>query len=42
MKREMSGISKEGQAGGDDRLGTEIGGKRRGMTIVIIYGALNT
>ena len=28
-ERKVSGISKEGQAGGGDRLGTEIGGKRR-------------
>lgn len=35
----MSGISKEGQAGGGDRLGTEIGGKRK-MTMLIIYGIL--
>lgn len=35
----VSGISKEGQAGGGDRLGTEIGGQRR-MIMVMVCGAL--
>lgn len=34
----VSGISKEGRAGGEDRLCTEIGGKR--MTTGTIYGTL--
>lgn len=38
----VSGISKEGQAGGGDRLGTEIGGEKRRMTVVIVYGTLTT
>lgn len=35
----VSGISKEGQAGGGDRLGTEIGGERK-LTMLIIHGLL--
>lgn len=38
---EVSDISKEGQAGGGDRLETEIGGQRR-MAMVIMCGALTT